>query len=72
MAKALAVVAISALIVTLVSTLVAIWLQLEPKAELFNLIKLLLSWQVIAGGLAAGGGKTFQKEIKELLGRIAK
>jgi len=72
MTKALGYVAIFALILTLGSTLLTIWLQLEPKKELFDLTKALLSWQVIAGGLAVGGGKTFQKEIKELVGRIAK
>ena len=72
MAKALAWVALVALILTLGFTLLAIWLQVEPKDELFNVTKALLSWQVIAGGLAVGGGKTFQQEIKGLLGRIAK
>jgi len=72
MARGLAIVALVALILTLGSTLVAIWLQLPPKDKLFDLTKLLLSWQVIAGGLAVGGGKAFQQEIKGLLGRIAK
>jgi len=72
MAKALAYVAILALIFTLGSTLLAIWLQAPPKDKLFDLTKLLLSWQVIGGGLVAGGGKTFQQEIKGLLKRIAK
>jgi len=72
MAKALAYVALVALILTLGSTLLTIWLQLNPRGDLLNLTKLLLSWQVIAGGLAVGGGKTFQQEIKGLLGRIAK
>lgn len=72
MAKALAYVALIALILTLGSDLLAIWLQLEPKDELLKLTQLLLSWQVIAGGLVVGGGKSFQQEIKGLLGRIAK
>ncbi len=72
MAKALAYVAILALIFTLGSTLLAIWLQVKPKDELFNLTKLLLSWQVISGGLVVGGAKTFNKEIKDLLTPIAK
>lgn len=69
MAKALAYVAILALILTLGSTLVTIWAQLPPKDELLKLAQLLLSWQVIAGGLAVGGGKTFKGEIKALLKR---
>ena len=72
MAKALAYVALVALILTLGSTLLTIWAQLKPKDKLLKLTQLLLSWQVIAGGLVVGGGKTFQQEIKGLLGRIAK
>ena len=72
MAKALAYVAIIALIVTLGSALLTIWLRLTSKDDLLKLTQLLLSWQVIAGGLAVGGGKTFKQEIKGLLGRIAK
>ena len=71
MAKALACVALIALILTLGSTLLTIWAQLNPKDELLKLTQLLLSWQVIAGGLAVGGGKTFKEEIKGLLKRIA-
>ena len=71
MAKALAYVALIALILTLGSTLLAIWLRLTSRDDLFKLTQLLLSWQVIAGGLAVGGGKTFQQEIKGLLARIA-
>jgi len=72
MAKALAYVGLVALILTLGSTLVTIWARLESKDELLKLTQLLLSWQVIAGGLAVGGGKTFNQEIKSLLGRMAR
>ena len=72
MVKALAYVALVALILTMGSTLLAIWLNLEAKKELLDLTKLLLSWQVIAGGLVIGGAKTFGQEINGLLGRIAK
>ena len=72
MAKALAYVALVALILTLGSTLLTIWLQLNPRGDLLNLTKLLLSWQVISGGLVVGGAKTFGQEINGLLGRIAK
>jgi hypothetical protein len=70
MAKILAGVGLMALIATLVSTLVAIWLQWPSRADLLTLTQHLLSWQVIAGGLAVGGAKTFQGEIKDLLKRI--
>lgn len=73
MARALAVVALAALILTLGSTLIAIWLKLTPTADkLLDLTKVLLSWHVIAGGLVVGGGKTFQQEITGLLKRIGK
>jgi hypothetical protein len=72
MTKALAYVALVALILTLGSTLLTIWAELKPKDDLLQLTQKLLSWQVIAGGLAVGGGKTFSQEIKGLLSRIAK
>lgn len=67
MAKTLAVVALIALILTVGSDLLAIWLKLEPKDDLLQLTQLLLSWQVIAGGLVVGGANVFQQEIKNLL-----
>jgi hypothetical protein len=72
MAKALAYVALVVLVLTLGSTLLTIWFKWEPKKDLLDLTRLLLSWQVIAGGLAVGGAKTFGQEINGLLGRIAK
>jgi hypothetical protein len=72
MAKALAYVALVVLILTLGSTLITIWAELNPKADLLTLTQHLLSWPVIAGGLAVGGAKTFNQEIKDLLKRIAR
>ena len=72
MVTALAWVAIVALIVSLVSTLIAIWLQVPAKGDLLRLTELLLSWQVIAGGLAIGGGSAFSEQIIQLLGRAAR
>ena len=72
MTNALAWVAIVALTLTLGSTLLTIWLQLAPKGDLLRLTELLLSWKVIAGGLAIGAGSTFREEIKGLLMRVAK
>jgi len=69
MTKALAWVALVTLIVTLTSTVVTIWLKLPQKEDLLRLTQLLLSWQVIAGGLAIGAGSTFSKEISQLLTR---
>jgi len=71
MTTALAWVAIVALILSLGSTLITILLQVPAKGDLLRLTELLLSWQVIAGGLAIGGGSTFSQEIKHLLDRVA-
>jgi hypothetical protein len=67
MTTTLAWIAIVTLIVSLTSTLVAIWGQLPPKDDLLRLTELLLSWQVIAGGLAIGGASAFSEQIKRLL-----
>ena len=72
MATALAYVGLIALILTLGSTLLTIWLQSPARTDLINLTKELLSWKVIAGGLATAFGTSFKREIKDLLGRIAK
>ena len=69
MTKALAIIAVLALIISLSSTIIAIWLQLAPKDDLMHLTEQLLSWQIIAGGLAVGAGHTFRAEIKKLLSR---
>jgi hypothetical protein len=63
-------IAIVALVVSLASTIIAIWFQCTPKNDLLDLTKLLLSWQVIAGGLAAGAASTFHEEIRGLLKKI--
>ena len=72
MATVLAFVALVVLILTLGSTLIAILTGWLPTDKLMEFTRLLLSWQVIAGGLAFGGGKAFNKEISDLLKRIAK
>ncbi len=69
MAKALAIVAVFALIAVLGSAIVANWIHDTAKEDFFKLTQLLLSWQVIAGGLAAGGAKTFEAELKSRLKR---
>ena len=72
MAKALGLVALVAVTLTLGSALVAIWGQLPPKDDLLELTQLLLSWKVITGGLVLAGVKTFEEEIKGVLKRIGK
>jgi hypothetical protein len=71
MVQILSVVAIVSLIVTLASTTVAIWME-EPRAAHFlELTSSLLSWEVIAGGLAIGAVNVFQTEIKAILTKLA-
>ncbi|MDP6607295.1 MAG: hypothetical protein QF664_13720 [Dehalococcoidia bacterium] len=71
MATALGVVALIAVAVTLASLLVTIWTEQQPKTEqLLKLLQQLLSWQVIAGGLAVGGGAAFHDEIAGALSRL--
>ncbi len=72
MAQILGIVAIVALIVTLVSTIVAIWMESAAAAQFLELTNSLLSWQVIAGGLATGGASTFYTEIKAVLTKLGK
>lgn len=72
MSKILAVIAMITLTITLVSTVIAIWWRLEPREDLIRLTEILISWQVIAGGLIIGGAKTFKTEIQKLLNRAAK
>ncbi len=72
MAQILGIVAIVALIVTLVSTIVAIWMESAAAAQFLELTNSLLSWQVIAGGLAMGGASTFYTEIKAVLTKLGK
>ena len=70
MATILAGVALVALIVTLVLTIAAIRAEAQSAAQYLELTKALLSWQVIAGGLAMGAVRTFHTEIAALLGRL--
>jgi hypothetical protein len=72
MAKALGVVAIVALSVTVASTIVSICMQSMSAAQFLDLTKALLAWHVIAGGLAIGAAATFQTELKQLLNRVAR
>ena len=73
MAQLLGVVAVVTLIVTLVSTIVTIWLERAASAAQFlQLTELLLSWEVIAGAVVVGGASTFHAELKALLDRLEK
>ncbi len=70
MAKILGVVAIVALSVTLVLIILTIWMEINSATQYLELTQALLSWQVIAGGLAVGAGNTFQNEIAALLRKL--
>jgi|WetSurMetagenome_2_1015567.scaffolds.fasta_scaffold521873_2 hypothetical protein len=71
MAKPLAVVVLVVLSVTLAGTLIAIFAEPGGHAEnMLKLTQLLLSWQVVAGGLTVGGASTFGEAIRGVLGRL--
>ena len=65
---ALAIIALSAIVLSLGSTLVAIWVDSQGKTfmRLFKLTELILSWKVVAAGLVFGGGQ----ELIQSLGAI--
>jgi hypothetical protein len=71
MAKALGIVGVGALAVTLVSVIVAIWLERESAAQFLELTRTLLSWKVLASGLIVGTGMRFSQQIGDVLERIA-
>ncbi len=72
-AKALAWVGIVSLAAFLSSSLLAIWLHDSPAQKNFlDVIKILLSWPVIAGGLAGAGAKKFGEQIARRLSGEAK
>jgi len=63
--------AVVSLALSLLPTIVGLVLQLPTSTkELEEIAKLLLSWPVIAGGLAGLGARTFETEIKEVLRRL--
>jgi len=63
MAKALGVFAYLALVVTFVSTFLAIAMGCSSAGQFMELTKVLLSWKVISGGLLVGGVHTFKDDI---------
>ncbi len=69
MATTIAVVGMITLVVTLGSTIVAIWIHDPAAAQFLDLTKALLSWKVILGALATGGTVTFKSEIKRVFPR---
>src|SRR5262245_35069568 len=64
MAQFLGVLALVFLTVTLASTIITIWTERASAAQFLELTNSLLSWEVIAGGLAIGAVSTFYTEIK--------
>jgi hypothetical protein len=72
MVQILGVVAILSLSVTLVSTIVTIWMERPSAAQFLELTRALLDWKVIAAGLAIGATSAFSSEIKAMLNRFAK
>jgi hypothetical protein len=68
--KALAWIGIVSLSAFLLSSLLAIWLHdSAAEKDLLDVIRVLLSWPVIAGGLTGAGAHMFHRQIAERLGR---
>jgi hypothetical protein len=68
----LAWVAVVSLSLSLGSTIFGFWTKSpDTSKEFFELTKLLLSWQVIAGGLTGLGARKFETEIRHVLRRLA-
>jgi hypothetical protein len=72
MAKALGIVGVGALAVTLVSAIVAIWLERESADRFLELTRTLLSWEVLGSALIGGAGVRFSSEISDVLKKIAR
>ena len=70
MTKVLGWIAIIALVVTLGLTIVTIWMERPSAAQYLELTQALLSWPVIAGGLAVGVGSTFYEQIKAMFAKL--
>lgn len=64
MSNILSWIAMGAVALSLGSSFLAAWLGLDAAEDLLRLTQLILSWQVVAGGLVFGAMKTFEKEIK--------
>jgi hypothetical protein len=60
---ALAYIGVVALVVCLVSTFIAFWLETRNSNQWPELTKALLSWKVVVGALGAGAGVTFREAI---------
>jgi hypothetical protein len=67
----LVITAFIALVLSVGSTLVAAWFELDNFGDYLALTEALLSWEVIAGGLAIGAGSTFKSNIAGLIDKLA-
>jgi len=67
--RALAIIALLALALTLGSTLVAIWFNFHDRAvQLIELTELILSWKVVGAGFVFGGGQALLQGLRNLFG----
>jgi len=66
---ALAIIALLAIVLSLGSTLWAIWFTLADKTfdRLIKLTELILSWRVVAAGLVFGGGEAILQSLVRLV-----
>ena len=72
MVQFLGVLALVSLTVTLASTIITIWTERASAAQFLELTNALLSWEVIAGGLAIGAVSTFYAEIRAVLEKLGR
>ncbi len=64
--KALATVGLVTVSLTLSFTLLAVLFSNGRLGNLFKLLELVLSWEVVAGGLVFGGGQALIREIRRI------
>jgi len=69
MAKYLGLFAYLVVVVAIISTFFAIVMRKASATQLIELTEALVSWPVIAGGLAVAAGPTIMDEIRALLQR---
>jgi hypothetical protein len=62
--------ATAAVFLSLILTFLAIFLEWGNREDFLELTEILLSWEVITGGIVIGAGTTYKKELRDLLGRL--
>jgi hypothetical protein len=63
--------AVGALVIVLASAILAVWFEHPGAAHFVQLTGMVLSWEVIASGVAVAAVKTFKGDISNVLNRLA-